>query len=130
MKRIFFLIALLFTVVCYAAPPPDVVTAPIYTDVGCLVTADVNPIVAPIAFDAQEVAYNYIGNTMYTGVPVFAERIEHGANVPPVPVLTINYSTCSFMADLPMPHRAEQQPVYNFNRDMQFSNYSYPLSMN
>jgi hypothetical protein len=130
MKKILFLIAFIFAVVCYAAPPPDVSPVNLAPDVGCQFTTDVNVTVAPIGVEAQEVAYVYRGNTVCMNeAPLFAEQINR-FELPPVPVFTINYSTCSFECDLPPLIRTWHVANYNYNRDMQFSNYGYPISMN
>lgn len=130
MKEILISIMFLFAVVvCYAAPPPGeqpVVFAP---DVGCQYTADAVVTVAPVMVEAQEVAYVYQGNYQLTEAPQFAEVIVK-ADVPPMPVITINYSTCSLSDDLPPLMRTWHVVTYNYIRDLQFTNYGYPLSMN
>jgi len=60
MKKVFFLIAFLFTVVCFAAPPPDMPTSFLTEDVGFFrPQGDI----AIQIFEAPEVAYAYLGNS-------------------------------------------------------------------
>jgi len=60
MKKVFFLIAFLFTVVCFAAPPPDMPTSFLTEDVGFFrPQGDI----AIQIFEAPEVAYAFIGNS-------------------------------------------------------------------
>jgi hypothetical protein len=129
MKKILFLIAFIFAVVCYAAPPPDVSQVNLAPDVGCQFIADVNVTVTPAEFEAQEVAFVYMGDYRVTEAPQFAE-ITIGAEVPPMPVLTINYSTYNLQEDLPPLIRTWHVVTYNYTRDLQCSNYGYPISMN
>ena len=61
MKKVFFLIAFLFTVVCFAAPPPDLPTVSPVEDVGFFQSQEVT---VDFCFDVrQEVAFAYIGNS-------------------------------------------------------------------
>jgi hypothetical protein len=60
MKKVFFLIAFLFTVVCFAAPPPDLPASFQIEDVGFIRSQEVT---VDFSFDVQpEVAFSYIGN--------------------------------------------------------------------
>ena len=61
MKKLLFLVSLIFTVMCYAAPPPEPV--PVATD-EVAYTADINQVVeiSVPGIDVQEVTYCYIGN--------------------------------------------------------------------
>ena len=63
MKKIVFLISLLFATVCYAAPPPDPV--PIDGNQVSFVVDQVQDVdVTVYAFEAQEVAFVDIGNAV------------------------------------------------------------------
>ena len=61
MKKVFFLIAFLFTVVCFAAPPPDKPTGFLTEDVGFFRSQGD---IAVQTFEEQEVAYAYLGNSL------------------------------------------------------------------
>ena len=68
MKKMFLLIALLFSVVCYAAPPPDKESVYVAADVGYVIqdiqivnVAEID--LFAIELPAQEVAFIDIGNT-------------------------------------------------------------------
>ena len=61
MKKVFFLIAFLFTVVCYAAPPSDMPTCFLTEDVGFFRSQGD---IAVQIFEAPEVAYAYLGNSL------------------------------------------------------------------
>lgn len=131
MKKILISIMCLFAVViCYAAPPPDVLPVNYAPDVGCQFTADAVEAVVPVMVEVQEVAYNYLGNYQFTVVPQYAETTI-GIDVPPMPVFTINYSICSLQEDLPPLLRTWHVVTLNkFYPDRQNSNYGYPISMN
>lgn len=63
MKRVLFVLAFLFAVVCYAAPPPDVGFMPVADDeisVLQVAASEVAPVF--IMFEAQEVAVVYLGD--------------------------------------------------------------------
>lgn len=129
MKKILIFVGFLFAVVCYAAPPPELLPVNLVPDVGYQVAADAVEIIAPVMIEAQEVAYNYIGDYQFAEVQQYAEKTI-GVKVPPMQVITINYSICSLQKDLPPLLRTWQVSNYNYNRDMQFTNYGYPISMN
>jgi hypothetical protein len=61
MKKVFFLIAFLFTVVCFAAPPPEMPTGFLTEDVGIFRSQGD---IAVQTFEVQEVAYAYLGNSL------------------------------------------------------------------
>ena len=125
MKKILLMLLFSFSVIAYAAPPPAV-TDVIADQVQYVVQDEVQTINAT----APEVAYVYTGNTLlFNEAPQFAE-VSVGSDVPPMPVFTINYSACSFECDLPPLLRTWHVANYNYNRDLQFTNYGYPLSMN
>jgi hypothetical protein len=130
MKKILISIMFLFVlVICYAAPPPDV-PVNLAPDVGCQVNADVNATVTPVIYEAQKVAYIYRGNTVGISKALMIAELCKETEFPPMPVLTFNYNTYNLHDDLPPPLRASYVVTYNYNRDLQFSNYGYPLSMN
>ena len=62
MKKIFVLIAFLFSVVCYASPPPDLVPDPVTDQCGYVVQVQDAKNVAVFTVEVQEVAFNYLGN--------------------------------------------------------------------
>ena len=101
MKKVFFLIAFLFTVVCYAAPPPDKLTSFLTEDVGFFRSQgdfEVQTI------EVQEVAFAYIGNRSHLSLA--------GSNSNPV----ANYGFINRMQD------------WKVNK--QNTNYGYPFGAN
>jgi hypothetical protein len=67
MKKIMFFISLLFAVVCYAAPPPDLLPDPVTDQCGYVVQDNQN--VTVYTFEVQEVAFVDIGNSwVYSNV--------------------------------------------------------------
>ena len=69
MKKIFLLIAFLFAVVCYAAPPPDLVPDPVMDQCGYVVQDNQNVTIQFVNLEAQEVAYSYLGDSyVYSNV--------------------------------------------------------------
>lgn len=112
MKKVFLLIAFLFAVVCYAAPPPDLVPD-IVTEQSAFVVQD-NQNVTVYTFEAQEVAFVYLGdcyvfkngsaatyNSMMLPVVTFTEGVIMNGNY-----LTVNKG---------------------YSPDKQNSNYGYPF---
>jgi hypothetical protein len=97
MKKVFILIAFLFTVVCYAAPPPDMPTSFLTEDVGFFrPQGDI----AVQIFEAPEVAYAYMGNSF--------ERPQADYNA--------SYQDYGFINRL-----------HSWEANKQNSNYSYPF---
>jgi hypothetical protein len=124
MKKFIFVLLMSISVVIFADPPP--VMDAIADDIQYVIQDEVSN----VNVAALEVAYVYRGNTVgMNEAPLYAE-LSKEIKFPPMPVLRINYSTCSFECDLPPLLRTWQVLNYNYNRDMQFSNYGYPISMN
>ncbi len=63
MKNVFFLIAFLFSVVCFAAPPPDMSSSFLTEDVGVIRSLGD---IAVQTLEVQEVTYAYIGDCFYS----------------------------------------------------------------
>jgi glycosidase len=124
MKKFLFVLLMSISVVIFADPPP--LMDAIADEVQYVIQDEVSNIIVA----AQEVAYIYRGNTVgMNEAPLYAELITR-AEVPPMPVCSINYCTYNLDEDLPPLLRTWQVANYNYNRDMQFSNYGYPISMN
>ncbi len=71
MKKVFFLFAFLFAVVCYAASPPDKPTSFLTEDVGVIrsqghITVQV--------LEVQEVAFVYLGNSAHTSMSATIDK--------------------------------------------------------
>ena len=60
MRKVFFFIALLFSVVCYAAPPPDQPTSFLIENQKAVFRSQ--DFIADYSFEVQEVAFVYQGN--------------------------------------------------------------------
>ena len=60
MRKVFFFIALLFSVVCYAAPPPDQPTSFLIENQEAVFRSQ--DFIADYSFEVQEVAFIYRGN--------------------------------------------------------------------
>jgi hypothetical protein len=70
MKKVFILIAFLFTVVCYAAPPPDLPASFLTEDVEFFRSQE---IIADYSLEVQEIAFMYRGdNCVYVNVLALA----------------------------------------------------------
>jgi hypothetical protein len=70
MKKVFFLIAFLFTVVCHAAPPPDEPTSFLTEDVGCFRS---HGDFTGYSFEVQEVTFEYLGDKLHSS-PVVTNK--------------------------------------------------------
>jgi len=64
MRKVFFFIALLFSVVCYAAPPPDQPTSFLIENLEAVFRSQ--NFIADYSFEVQEVAFVYIGDCFYS----------------------------------------------------------------
>ena len=74
MKKVLFFIALLFSVVCYAAPPPDQPTSFLIENPEAVFRSQ--DFVVDYSFEVQEVAFVYIGNCFYSN-PDYVNKL-HG----------------------------------------------------
>lgn len=92
MKKAFLIIALLFTVVCFASPPPQLTTDIVTTNVEFVVQNTVDQV---YTFEAQEVAFVDRGDYVFRlCTPEFAEEVTNV--IVPVPyVLDVSYLTWS-----------------------------------
>lgn len=125
MKKVFFLIALLFTVVCYAAPPPDIVFPDIVTGQSAFVVQD-NQIIAEYTFVSIGVAFVDIGNLEYE--ICYSEYAEQVNDVV-LPIAKVTDVSCFRLNELNKPPAVNRnRQVFNFNPDKQNSNYGYPLT--
>jgi len=71
MKKIFLMIAFLFSVVCYAAPPPDQPTSFLTADVG--VIRSQGDITVQV-IEVHEVAFAYLGNSAHTSMSATIDK--------------------------------------------------------
>jgi hypothetical protein len=110
MKKVFILIALLFTVVCFSAQPPDLPASFQTEDVGFIRSHEVT---ADFSFDLQpEVAFAYIGNYI---------------------IFQVSKATTAYSLMLPGTHTAQGVIMngnlfcdnYGYRPDLQNSNYAY-----
>lgn len=122
MKKIVFLISLLFTMVCYAAPPPDPV--PIAVDEVSFVADQVqNVVFSDYTLEVQEVAVVDIGNavTLSAGNDMFIE------NLPKAP----GFFSPTRLNELLKPPLLQRGAVnYSKNLTKQHCNYGYPFTAN
>lgn len=129
MKKVFILIALLFTVVCFAAPPPDEV--PVYQpDQVQMVIQDNAVIVSPVVIDVQEVTFTYIGNfEPFTSTEQYLEPVYEIC----LPEMLVMYESYDRLNELQKPPSLlTNVGILNnnneFQRNMQHTNYGYPFT--
>jgi len=120
MKKVFILIALLFTVVCFAAPPPDLVSDIVTGQVEFVVQYNFNALV--YSFETQKIAFIDIGNLkIATCFLVYFKQLDN----PILPQVIINYASYLKLNDLNKPPALNQnQLVWKFISDKQNSNYA------
>ena len=114
MKKVFVLIALLFTVVCYAAPPPDMSASFLSEDVGVIQSQGDFAI---HTIEVQEVTFAYIGDCI---------------------IYEVSKATTDNSLMLPDTNTAQGIIMYGnffghnygYLPDLQNSNYSYPFGAN
>jgi len=114
MKKVFFLIAFLFTVVCYAAPPPDMSSSFLTEDVGVIRSQGDFAIQT---IEVQEVAFAYIGDCIIyemSKAPTDNSLMLPDANTVQGVIMYGNF-LC---------------PNYGYSPDLQNSNYGYPFGAN
>ena len=114
MKEVFFLIAFLFTVVCYAAPPPDEPASFLTEDVGIFRSQGVT---AFQALEVQEVTFAYIGDCI---IYEMSQAITDNSLMLP----NANIVQGVIMYGNFFCHN------YGYLPDLQNSNYSYPIGAN
>lgn len=137
MKKVLFLIALLFTVVCYAAPPPDVglITDTEHGISMLQVVASDVPVFCEQKIEAQEVAMVYRGDMeIFTGTDI---KIKNALATKTEQIgLPVKYSNNSFeISGLNGPPLCKTNAGLinhgsGFESDKQNSNYGYPKSAN
>lgn len=126
MKKVFFLIALLFTVVCYASPPPLLTTDIVTANVEFVVQNDVN--VPVYTVEALEVAFVYLGHfELMTCYAEFGLKQVNDLSVPEATVTDVSYLQLS---ELNKPPALTDMQAFNqkFQLNKQNSNYGYPLT--
>jgi len=134
MKKILFFVSLLFAVVCYAAPPPDVVLYPV-TDQCGYVVQDNQPVTV-VTLNVPEVAFNYLGNfELSTCNSEYGEQVSDVV-VPQATVTDINYFRLSELNKPPsllsegLINNRNQLSInqYKYCENKQNSNYGYPFT--
>lgn len=129
MKKILFMISLLFATVCYAAPPPDPVPI-VADDIGFVVDQLQEVDVTVYTFEALEVAEVDIGNAVAVsaGYDVFIEFES---------ILALSERSITFihvnLSELWKPPLLCINEAGNNNQtfqDRQHSNYGYPFTAN
>lgn len=124
MKKILFFISLLFAVVCFAAPPPDLVPDPVTDQCGFVVQVQDAINATVYTFEAQEVAFVDVGN-VFQYQSMFAEPV-HKVKVPEALVIRFDYN----LQGLSRPPSLTEMQGFgnNFRMNMQNTNYGYPLT--
>ena len=114
MKKVFFLFAFLFTVVCFAAPPPDMPTSFLTEDVGFFrPQGDI----AVQTIEVQEVAFAYIGDCII--YEVSKATTDNSLMLPDANIAQGIIMYGNFFG-----HN------YGYLPDLKNSNYSYPFGAN
>jgi hypothetical protein len=113
-----------FAVVCFAAPPPDLVPD-VVTEQSAFVVQ--NNVDAPVyMFDVQEVAFVDIGNFELRPCQAYIIEPVDKVVLPQAKITDVNYFRLNELNKPPAVTRNQQ--VFNFNPDKQNSNYGYPLT--
>jgi len=134
MKKILFFISFLFSVVCFAAPPPDLVPDPVTAQCAYVVQDNVDFTVYTV--EAREVEFTYLANfELRTCYSEFAEQ----TNEVVVPVATVTDANYFRLSDLNKPPSLQFTDGlinnrqfcsinrYNYCENRQNSNYGYPF---
>lgn len=111
MKKVFFLIAFLFTVVCFAAPPPDKPTSFLTEDVGVIRS---HGDIAVQTIEVQEVAFAYIGDCYFVGYNML-NKFNMLVNVKLMIGIISNENKLALIDN------------YQFQINRQNNNYKYPF---
>lgn len=131
MKKVFFLIAFLFSVVCYAGPSPGIL--PPATDEVVYVT-ELNQVQVEISvqeLNVQEVAYVYLGSPQFpTGyTELFVEPLEI-IRFAEIPVIWMARQLIALNKPPSFVLSVDGVELLNALKDKQNTNYGYPLTAN
>lgn len=118
-----FLISFLFSVVCFAAPPPDEV--PVYVPDQVQLTVQDVAQVAVYTVEAREVAYNYLGDFELSAYQDYI--IEQVAKLE-FPELIMDDDSYSMIDELNKPPANSDFTGRLINK--QHTNYGYPFTGN
>lgn len=121
MKKFFFIVSLLFSVVCFAAPPPYLLPDNIPDKVEFVVQDNVNPTIFTI--DVQEVTFNYLGDYELIS---YQEIITEPVAILEFPELVIKGEIYMYIDELTRPPANNR--LTGALKDMQNSNYGYPFT--
>jgi hypothetical protein len=127
MKKVFFLIAFTFAVVCYAAPPPDLIPDPVTDQCGFVVQNNQN--VTVYTLNVQEVTYNYLGDFEFaTCISEYSEQV-YDVVLPQATIIDVSYNRLNELNKPPAFYC--NSGVINSNRtfmmNKQNSNFGYPF---
>lgn len=120
MKKVFFLISFLFSVVCFASPPPQIDSGPLLV---VMQTDNLN-VADYVSFEAPDFAFTFIESpTSESGVEtcLFVEEIRQ-IKLPDVPVQKCR-SMFNYKPPLLMTHDSA-----GYKKNYQHSNYGYPFT--
>lgn len=122
MKRILVFLAFVFTVACYASPPP--VPMPVFMADNVQLMIQDNQTVTDYAFDAMDFAFVDVGN--FESEICFSKYAEQVNDVvlPQVMVIDLSFRTCQLNKP---PSLNCNERATNFQLNKQNSNYSYPF---
>lgn len=126
MKKLFFIVSLLFTVICFASPPPDLLPVPDPVTNQCaFVVQDI--VNAPVyTFEAQEIAFVYRGDYVFRlCTPQFAEEVTNV--IVPVPCVADVSYLALLELNKPPSFSGNNLVEYSFKVNLQNSNYGYPF---
>lgn len=128
MKRVFFLIAFLFSVICYAGPPPgDTEKLAPETEMGFVFDVSINVPAIVQGIEAQEVAYCYIGNPeVFTGTANYCNENTATLMFANLPVINNDTRLTALNKPPSFSRNAEVKMLVALNK--QHSNFGYPLT--
>jgi len=124
MKKAFLIIALLFTVVCFASPPPQLTTDIVTNNVEFVVQNTVDQV---YTFEAQEVSFVDRGDYVFRlCTPEFAEEVTNV--IVPVPYeADVSYLRLNELNKPPI-FSGNNLVENSFKVNLQNSNYGYPFT--
>jgi len=122
MKKIFFLIAFLFTVVCYSAPPPDEPASFLTEDVGIFRSQGD---ISVYSFEVQEVANVCKGDIEVASYQVLLMEQDGKLEFPKLVMID---SCNNYKEEINWP--PDNNSMTGTFLDKEYSNYSCPLTAN
>jgi hypothetical protein len=131
MKKVFFLIAFLFSVVCYAGPPPDIL--PTSTDEVVFVS-DLHQVLAEFSVlesNVQEVTFVGPGSFLFpTGYTELTDEPVYSIRFAEIPVIWVDIQLIALNKPPSFAFQNNEVNIPYALRDKQHTNYGYPHTAN